>query len=548
MLKYLLLIGSLLFFRAVLSQHHNADDNRHSMDSVQQHLRTKLDSLSRINLSTPENDSLKQAWQSQLDKLDKLSLSNHRLDSLQRHYQSRIDSLKALDLPHEKYLTALDSITSLPNEKISEKMTAWQEQGKEKLQSWKNDISEKTDVSVPDVHEEIPLEEMDLAGVETSAITEKVTMKELDTGLALPDELVDTGELKEELKLDKVQQEVAEIQDMPIAELEKAKEAVHMDDISGELDKVSELSSEGERYAEEAQAVKEGDFTSVEEKAGQEMSNNFDEIAGLEEHKGALEQARQEHEEYLELQREYLVQAKQYNDPEFVKQRIMEKSKYVANQKLVEYKSQVENAQKELLNLKMDTLRSLADIPDATEWPLKDRMILGTNLEVSRDEVTRLDLAPYIGFMLNDRWHIYGGYMYRIRFNNDKTRLQTDSPVYGPRLATTYRFFKGFYVRFSGEQIRANVPVSGKGDESTREWVYGAYAGIGNRYNIARHVKGTVQLMYNFLHDAESPYTRTFNIRMGFEVDLKKRTTRKDVIREMEKRGKRQRVLNALKK
>lgn len=545
-MKFILLIGLSLYFTRVFSQQSTALDSFYQTDPKSQLLRTKLDSLSR-GVSTPKSDSLERAWRSQLDKWDKLSQGSDGPDSLQGHYQSQVDSLKTLDLPPEKHLSKLDSITNLPNEKISEKMTALRDQGNEKLQSWKRDINEKTDVGIPDVNGEKHLDESGLAGVEASTITEKVTIEELDVELELPGKIVDTGEFREELDMDNVQRKVDQIQDVPTQKIERGKEAIHMDNISGELDKVSELSREGEYYAKEARAMKEGDFTSIEEKAGQEMNNNFGEIAGLERQKDILEQAKQEHEEYLELQREYLAEARKYSDPEFIKQRIMEKSKYVANQKLAEYKIQVEKAQRDLLELNIDSAESIVDVTGTSAWPFRERAILGINLEPMHNETTLLDLAPYLGFMLNDKWHVYGSYIYRVPLAS-RSWFESDDLVYGPRIATSYRFFKGFYARFSGEQIRTNVLVAHKGDEITRKWVYGIYAGVGNRYNIARHVKGTIQLMYNFLHDEKSPYTRTFNIRMGFEIDLRKRTTRKDIIEEMERKGKIKRTLNFLRK
>lgn len=547
-MRYILSIGFLLFSIGAFSQANHTIDSLYRTDSVRQNLLIKLDSLSQLDLLAKQSDSLRQIWESKLDNLNNVDPGHHTLNSLQIHYRLRIDSLKALDLPYEKYLVKLDSISNLPNQKISRKIKEWQEQGEEKLKSLQDNVKGKTSIDIAGPKEEMPLKEANLPDAEMPAVTKKVNMEELDPGLELPREHVDTGKLTRELNLDKIQQEAGEIQDIPTRKIEKAKEATHISDISNELDRINEINSKGEQYIKETQAVKEGDFTRVEEKAREEITNNFDEVAGLEEHKGAFEQAKQEHEEYLKLQQEYLKQARQYSDPGFVKQRIREKSKYVANQKLAEYKSQVEKAQKDLLNLKIDSPKAVVAIPTAAEWPLRERVMLGINLEPMRDEVTQLDLAPYVGFMLNDKWHVYGSFMYRARFANDRSRLELNNPIYGPRIATTYRFFKGFYTRCSWEQIRTNLPATGKRDEIPRDWVYGVYAGLGKQYNITKHVKGTLQLMYNFLHNEKSPYARTFNIRIGFEVDLKKRITRKDIIKEIERKNKIKRILDALKR
>ena len=557
MLRYSFLIGSCLFCTIAFAQNKaatdslsqiaealpDAKDGIHTLDSTRQALQTKLDSISNLNLPTGKSDSLRQIWQSKLDKLNSpVPSPAHKLDSLQAHYQSKIDSLQSLNLPHEKYLAKLDSIIQLPEQKLSEKMTELQGKAEAKLGSLQNKIMDKTGLDIAEVEKEVPLENIDVPDPELSAIIEKADIEALDTQLELSPEIEGLDELKQELNLDQVQQELGEIWDLPTSEIEKAKEMAQVEDISSELNKVNTWGNKADEYTKQIQAMKEGDISGVEE----QVASNLEEVASLKEQSSAFEQVKKEQEEYLKLQQDYLKQAQQYSDPEFVKQRIMEKSRHVANQKLVEYKSQLQEAQKELAVLKIDTGKALMEIPDAAEWPFRDRIIIGTNLELTRDQVTQLDLAPYVGLMLNDRWHVFGSYMYRFRFNNDRTQFQFNRPVHGPRIATTYRFFKGFYVRFSGEQIRTDVPAANPVDETTRKWIYGAYAGVGNRYNIANHLKGTIQVMYNFLHDEDSPYPKSFNIRLGFEVDLRKRITRKDTIEKLEKAGKRKRTLNSI--
>ncbi len=240
--------------------------------------------------------------------------------------------------------------------------------------------------------------------------------------------------------------------------------------------------------------------------------------------------------------------AQQYSDPTFVKQRITEKSKYIANAKLKAYQVKVAEAQEKLSQLKIDSSKALLDIPKAEEWPIRERLIAGANLELFRSEGTQLDVAPYIGFQLTERLHVYASYLYRIDFNKDKQQLNVDNTVYGARLAATYRFFKGFYLRTSGEQLRTFVPNSAVPGEQQRDWVRSFYAGVGNRYNISRHMKGTVQVMYNFSYNRDTPFPNRYNIRLGFEIDFKKRITKKDVIKGLRKAQKKKRMLESIKK
>ena len=187
-------------------------------------------------------------------------------------------------------------------------------------------------------------------------------------------------------------------------------------------------------------------------------------------------------------------------------------------------------------------------IPKAEEWPIRERLVAGANLELLISEGTQLDFAPYIGFQLTERLHVYASYLYRIDFNQDKQQLNMDNTVYGARLAVTYRFFKGFYLRTSGEQLRTFVPNSAVPGEQQRDWVRSFYAGVGNRYNISRHLKGTIQVMYNFSYNRDTPFPNRYNIRLGFEIDFKKRSTKKDVVEGLKKAQKKKRMLESIKK
>ena len=147
MLRYHLSIGLLLLCSTAFTQNKAAVDNLsqvaetipdpkigiYTIDSPSQALQTKLDSIYHLNLPTEKNDSLQQAWQSQLDKLSNPLPLTHKLDSLLANYQSKIDSLQSLNLPHEKYLTKLDSITQLPEQKLLEKWLSCKEKQK---QNW----------------------------------------------------------------------------------------------------------------------------------------------------------------------------------------------------------------------------------------------------------------------------------------------------------------------------------------------------------------------------------------------------------------------------
>lgn len=69
---------------------------------------------------------------------------------------------------------------------------------------------------------------------------------------------------------------------------------------------------------------------------------------------------------------------------------------------------------------------------------------------------------------------------------------------------------------------------------SKRGWVDGLMVGVGKDYKIAKYVRGNMQVLYNFLHDVNSPYKDKVMIRFGFSFQLKDKI-KKPVISESEK-------------
>ncbi|MEO0555241.1 MAG: hypothetical protein AAF149_18675 [Bacteroidota bacterium] len=562
-MKHLLTIALLAFYLTLYSQKSApADSLQHGLnkaDSIQLPT-TPIDSAiqavqAKLHASSDAPDSTKNRLQQQLNQLNKQQVTHQKLDSLQNLYQKRADSLQTLNLPHQNYLDKIDSITQLPGCKINQKLTQWQQGAREKLNRAQGQLDPRITKKLPDT--ELPgIESLDLpTDGFTDQIDNDLLPEKLDTELNT-DQLTDLQkeldidnpldtDLLNDTPLDDWQNQADDITKSTTTPVDNLKGEANIDQVTAKL---NEYSGQAGEVAEQTAKVKAGDFTNVQDQAEEEIIKEFDELGTLDEQKSLLDQTRAEHEEYIQLQKEYIEKAQQYNDPTLVKQRITQKSKYIANGKLKAYQVKVAEAQEKLSQLKTDSSKALLDIPKAEEWPIRERLIAGANLELFRSEGTQLDFTPYIGFQLTERLHVYASYLYRIDFNKDKQQLNVDNTVYGARLAATYRFFKGFYLRTSGEQLRTFVPNSAVPGEQQRDWVRSFYAGVGNRYNISRHMKGTVQVMYNFSYNRDTPFPNRYNIRLGFEIDFKKRTTKKDVIEGLKKAQKKKRMLESIKK
>ena len=61
-------------------------------------------------------------------------------------------------------------------------------------------------------------------------------------------------------------------------------------------------------------------------------------------------------------------------------------------------------------------------------------------------------------------------------------------------------------------------------NEARREWVWSVFAGFKKDYTFYKKIKGNVQVLYNLYDDHDnSPYVDRLNVRMGFEVGMKKK-------------------------
>jgi hypothetical protein len=72
-----------------------------------------------------------------------------------------------------------------------------------------------------------------------------------------------------------------------------------------------------------------------------------------------------------------------------------------------------------------------------------------------------------------------------------------------------YRAIKSFY--FHAEYESFNRPF-----REARTWNNQALAGIGREFAVVKSIKGNVSILYNFLHDEKSPYSRPVVFRFGF--------------------------------
>ncbi len=158
--------------------------------------------------------------------------------------------------------------------------------------------------------------------------------------------------------------------------------------------------------------------------------------------------------------------------------------------------------------VKVMTSQSLKD------EPLNKRFYLGGTFQVIRETPTSLDLSPQLGYKLNKKLRLGIGGTYRIKLDKDYWNQWGNYEVFGGRLFAEYDvlwlFVHGEYERMS------NLIEQTNSDGYQRVTANSAFLGLGKDLKLKGKLTGSIMLLYNFLHDADtSPYDKPFVFRFG---------------------------------
>ena len=150
--------------------------------------------------------------------------------------------------------------------------------------------------------------------------------------------------------------------------------------------------------------------------------------------------------------------------------------------------------------------------------PLRKRLVLGGNIQVKRAEPLSIDLSPSLGYKFNKKFTagVTGTWRFAILYHT-KYNFQIPSEMYGYGSYASYRIFNGFFGHFEME----SKCYSKKLDDITTQKIRanGLFIGIGNEYRIYKSLRGTVILMYNTLHNDQSPDPKPWQIKFGFKIN-----------------------------
>ena len=171
--------------------------------------------------------------------------------------------------------------------------------------------------------------------------------------------------------------------------------------------------------------------------------------------------------------------------------------------------------EQQLLNGEEETTAA-SDTQDKPSF--RDRLFFGGNFGLQFGNVTNIDISPLVGYRITPKFSAGLGITYQyIRYND----FDYNTSVYGGRLfsrfivtgpnAPTNVFIHAEYEILNGDVINPNTLLIEK------DWVPGAFAGLGFIQGIGGRAAFGLTVLYNFLYDPErSFYGSPWVVRAGF--------------------------------
>lgn len=472
----------------------------------------------------------------------------HEMDSIKGGLRHKIDSLKGLNLPTEKYSRKLDSVSNLSPAKYIEQAEAKKQALLDRINKPVNTVEDKINDPLRNAQGKVN-EKLDLMrkeGGEGANIPGNVNVKGADLpgvdanlpsvgaklDVNVPGVDVDNplGKIESPLKgneqLSGLGEKANELKSIPQQQVDRVKSIDGVQAVEGKLDAANQLTDKAQAYQQDVSNIAKGDLGEVKEipKAMEERVMKMDEL-------GELQKQSAEATKYQDM-------LSKGNDPDAMKA--------LAKQEVVKYATDHFAGQQVALQAAMDKVsklkskysevKSLTDLPKRVPNPMKgkpliERLVPGLTLQIQKSQAVQIDFNPVLSYRVTGRFSAGAGWNERVSFQKWNQTIPTDR-IFGPRAFTSFSFKKGFSLKAELEKMSVFIPrlqtpyMSGPvlADAGGRLWIWSAFVGIKKDYQFFKKVKGNFQVLYNVYDDRDaSPYVERLNVRMGWEVALRKK-------------------------
>jgi hypothetical protein len=502
-------------------------------DFTSQRLNNKVDSLQlRVNNILNPNLSIDPVFQRlrQRRATTKDTLeAKQQLDSIKGGIQHAIDSLKGLSLPTDKYVHKLDSISRISP-------AAYLAQVQSKVGDVQTKVNQPVNGIEGKVNDKLALMNQqggaaaNLPG--SAAIADlKLPGTETMTDLNLNGDVPGLEDINNPFKdvnnpmagemdqLERLKDKIDGAKSVPQQQADRLKSIDEVEALQGKAGQANGVIDKAQAYQKDATNLVQG---------------NIGELEAIPE---AIEQRVASLDEMQELQKQTGEIAKYQdilasgNDPEALKS--------MAKQQAIKYAKDHFAGQEAVLMAAMDKLNkvkskypavsSLKDLPRRVPnqmkgKPLIERIVPGFHFQIQKSGTLLLDLSPTVGYRFAGRFTAGVGWNERLSFK-EWNQIVADDRIFGPRAFVVFNLKKGFSLKAEGEYMSVCLPTFVSATERHRDWVWSVFAGIQKDYTFYRNIRGNVQMLYNLYDDrGNSPYVDRFNVRMGWEFPMKKRS------------------------
>jgi dsDNA-binding SOS-regulon protein len=476
------------------------------LNSTKAKFKTTSDSLSRIASNA----------QQRLDSAfgPNKVIGTKKFDSLQQKLRYKMDSLSRLKLPTDKLSRKLDSLQKFnpthlltnSTEKIESGINAMQSKVTQKIEEPSKKINEKVFELTKQSDGRLKL---------PNAVVTKPNIPNINLNIQskIPD-------LNSPSNLPSNQNQLIKGAENPLNELNKKviSEQQQLKSSVGLSEETKKIQSYSQDINKELQNIKSTDVESLKQDKLTTLEKLDDELSQAQKQ---LEDAKKEEMELVKNKN-----AEAFKEHTLKKGREVALQQFASQEKAIQSTvEQISKYQREKDNIIKQVKGLPKERPPREQVPpLIERFIPGLTLQVDKSSVWKIDINPSVHFRLKKLISVGVGYNERIAFT-ESTGYRENLRVFGIRNYAEVTIRKGFAIRADIENMNTFVPVSfQQQDVGERKWVWSYLLGAKKSFSFGAGVLGNVQFMYN-LYDPnrESPYQNRFNVRFGFEFPLKRK-------------------------
>lgn len=520
-MKVLILITWVTFLNTMLGYAQSIDSAQ--LDRSKELVQHKLDSVN--GLSNKSFDSVSRITNYAQNKLDSLSPQNKlnsyeaKLHALKSRMTSKIDSLgslqhsdSALTNQLTKLRTKLDSIKNLgPAKDVS--------QAQERIAALENGLDKKVKTVEGKVNEKMGLFAKNGGNMPGGVNLPGANLSE---GLSVPGVNIPTvenslGKLDSpDLNMNGNLPGAPKIPDAQIGDI-KALEGVG--DVQEKLGSATQVSSQVSGYQDDLKNLQQGDLANVKQlpDALESKVEGMDQLKGFKEQTGGFETMK-----------------KNWSDPQVMKEEALNKAKESAINHFAGHEEELKTVMEQMSKLK-------SKVPDPQgpidlfkkrqqfmkEKPIVERFVPGFTFQFQKQQSFWVDLNLYAGFKISGRWLAGLGWNERLAYNFKDEDWDNKKRIYGIRSFVHFKLRENIWLKADVEDMNAPFRPHGfksNGEIVGRKWIWSYLIGMKKDFQFSKSFKGNVQMLYN-IYDPEkdSPYLSKFNVRMGFEWQLRKK-------------------------